>query len=172
AGQAAPATRAEPSRPAPLATPRGTPSAPAAYGPYTLERLGLSATLSVPAEWSLSRTERGVEFGDPTGTLLLRVEIVPRPAADARAAWEAAEPAFRRSLRDYRRLGLVDVRGVGESAADLSFTFTRDGITRQVIDRGILVDGLSLAIYFSAPRESYARTAVVFYRANRDLRLS
>lgn len=175
AGPAGPVTAtptAGASRPAPVTSPSGSPTPPTRYAPYELRREGLTARLPVPADWSVSRTQRGVDFGDPTGTVLLRVEIVPRSTRTARESWLAAEAAFRRDLPGYRRLGLADVPGVGDSAADLTFTFTRDGVTRRVIDRGIVKGGAALAIYYSAPQDVYDRTAPVFDRASRDLRLS
>jgi hypothetical protein len=165
----APTTAASPSRPAPAPRPSGTPTPPAAYGPYALTAHGLTATLPVPADWSLTKTTRGVDFGDPTGTVLLRVEIVTRSAPTARAGWEAAEAGFRTSLPGYQRLGLADVPGVGDTAADLTFTFERDGVTRRVIDRGIVVGDAAMAIYYSAPQAAYDRMAPVFDRASRDL---
>lgn len=159
-------------RPAPAPRPSGTPTPPAAYAPYELAREGVTVRLPVPVDWSLTRTERGVDFGDPSGTVLLRVEVVARSVPTARAGWEAAEAGFRRTLPGYRRLGLADVPGVGDNAADLTFTFVRDGVTRRVIDRGIVVGGAALAIYYSAPQDAYDRMAPVFDQASRGLRLS
>lgn len=157
------------SRPAPA--PSGTPVPPAEFSTYRLDRLGLAVELPVPAGWSRRTTGRGVEFGDPTGTTLLRVEIVPRSAATARESWEEAEKGFRVDLEDYRRLGLVDVPGPVDTA-DLTFTFVRDEVARRAIDRGYAVDGLSLAVYYAAPRDLYDRMLPVFERATRDLRLN
>lgn len=176
-GQADPVTAvtttpaATPSRPAPVVRPSGTATPPSAYGPFELTGQGLTVRLPVPTHWSLTRTSRGVDFGDPTGTVLLRVEIVARGAATARAGWEAAEVGFRRQLPGYQRLGLADVPGVGDNAADLTFTFVRDGVTRRVIDRGIVVGDAAMAIYYSAPQDAYDRTAPVFDRASRDLEI-
>jgi hypothetical protein len=172
-GRAGPlAVSASPSR-APVATrPSGTPTPPAAYVPHTLRRLGVAVTLPVPADWSRTDTGRGVDFGDPTGNVLLRVEVVAAGAPTARAVWESAEAGFRAALPGYRRLGLADVPGVGDDAADLTFTFDRDGVTRRVIDRGIVVGGAHVAVYYSAPQDAYDRMAPVFDRASRDLVLS
>lgn len=169
---AAPTTSPVASRPAAVPRPSGSPTPPAAYAPYTLEREGITVRLPVPTDWSLTPTGRGVDFGDPTGTVLLRVEVVPKSTPTARAGWEAAEPGFRRTLPGYTRLGLADVPGVGDNAADLTFTFVRDGVTRRVIDRGIVYGDAALAVYYSAPQDQYDLMAPVFDRASRDLDLS
>jgi hypothetical protein len=160
-----------PSRPAPAPATSGTAALPTAYVDYTLTGHGVTMTLPVPASWSLTRTANGVDFGDPSGRLLLRLEVRARTGdEDAVRAWETAEPQFT-GLRAYRRLGLAEVPGVGDSAADLTFTFER-GVTRQVVDRGIAVGGAWLAIYFSAEQRLYEAMLPVFTRATEGLRIS
>lgn len=163
-GATAPTPTPTPSRPAPVATPSGTPVLPTAYVTHTLQARGVTLQVPVPATWSLDRTEFGVDLGDPSGRLLLRLEIRPVAERDAVRGWEAYEPTLKQDLDDYRRIDLSPVAGVGDSAADLRFTFGKQTV-RQVIDRGIVAGDASIAVYFSAEQRNYAEMLPVFGRA-------
>lgn len=171
----APTGAPTPSRPAPVASPGGTPVLPRAYVEHTLSRSGVTIRLPVPAGWSLTEKEYGVDFGDPSGRLLLRLDIRERRGEavglTAARAWELSEPEISRGLANYRRLGIVAVPGVGDSAADWTFTFDR-GVTRQVVDRGISVGPVTVAIYFSAEQQLYDAMLPVFTRAAGGLVIS
>jgi eukaryotic-like serine/threonine-protein kinase len=149
------------SRPPPRTEPSGTAVEPTQYVPYTFRGQGVTATVPVPANWSLTKTPYGADFGDPSGRLLLRLEIRERTAGDAVRGWELYEPELSERLTNYRRVDLVAVSGYGDSAADLTFTFDRDG-PRRVIDRSVLSGQASIAIYFSAEQAAFDRTSRVF----------
>jgi hypothetical protein len=174
-GVAAPPTRSvsgtptpAPSRVAPVPTPSGTPTPPTSSSPYPLERLGTVLEVPVPDTWSVRPTEqnRGVEFGDPTGTVRLRLEITPKIAPTARESWEVAERDF--AIPGYRRLGLIED---GAGTAELSFTFVTDG-PRRAIDRGIVHRDTWVVVYYSAPQSLFTRFKPVYDRMIRDMRLS
>ena len=169
-GTAAPLTAsATPSRPPPATTPSGTARLPTSYVVQTLEGEGVTVRVPVPAGWSLVPTTHGVDLGDASGRLLLRLEIRPRtPGVSAARAWEIAEPENTKKLRDYRRLAITPVPGVGESAADWTFTFERE-VTRRVVDRAVAVGGASVAIYFSAEQRLYEQMLPVFRTATAGL---
>ena len=164
-----------PSRPAPVVPPSGTAVRPRAYVEHTLSRSGVTIRLPVPADWSLKETEYGVDFGDRSGRLLLRLYIRERQGeavgVSAARAWELAEPEISRGLANYRRLGIVAVPGIGDSAADWTFTFDR-GVTRQVVDRGISVGPVTVAVYFSAEQQFYDAMLPVFTKAAGGLVIS
>lgn len=158
-----------PASPTPVASPTGDPVLPAAYDTLTLSRAGTVVRLPVPRGWSRQQTSRGVELGDQSGTVLLRVEVAPRTAPTAEAAWEALEPTTRRQLGGYRRLDIAAVPGPGDSAADWTFTFVRDGERRRVIDRGIVAGAAGIAVYFSSRERDYERLLPVWARATGGL---
>jgi hypothetical protein len=179
-GEPAPLTAAAgaptPSRPAPVVSPSGTAVLPKAYAEHTLARAGVTIRLPVPVGWSLTEKEYGVDFGDPSGRLLLRLDIRERRGeavgVSAARAWELGEPQISRGLANYRRLGIVAVPGIGDSAADWTFTFERGGVTRQVVDRGISVGAVTVAVYLSAEQQLYDAMLPVFTKAADGLVIS
>ena len=162
----APAPTRQPGSP----TPAGVPQPPTGYEEFQLTGQGVTVRLTVPSGWSRMKIpERpgavGMDFEDP-GRQLLRVEITAREDDwTARQGFEAYEPALRRTVADYRRLDLVDVPGVGESAVDLSFTFTRDGGRRQVVDRMLVQGPAAVAVYYRTMQRDFARLVPIWQQA-------
>lgn len=165
AGTATGTPQTTPSRPPPVLAPTGAAALPRSFAPYTRSAFGVTIRLPVPADWSMDESPYGADFGDPSGRLLLRIEIRELAGtavgATAAQAWELIEPAVSSRLANYRRLDIVDVPGIGDSAADWTFTFDR-GVRRQVIDRGISVGTVSVAVYFSAEQTLYGSMLPVF----------
>jgi hypothetical protein len=157
------ASGASPTSP-PSTSPASTasPIVPPSYTPFRLSGAGVTISVPVPTGWQRSGNATRVDFRDATGQILLRVELQQRMASTARQAWEAADRNARATFQGYRLLGITDVPGVGDSAADWRFSFERDGVRRRVVDRGILSGDAGLAVYYSAPEPHYRRLAPVW----------
>ena len=92
------------------------------------------------------------------------MEILARAdGRTARQGFEAYEPTV--GLREYRRLDLVDVPGVGESAVDWSFSFTDDQERRQVIDRMLVQGSAAVAVYYSTTQADFERLMPIWQQA-------
>lgn len=172
-GNAAPITgSATGSRPA---TPSGSPlpPVPTDFRALTMTGSGVSVTVPVPSGWArkpgspttgVDRTD--VDLQDPE--VLLRIDLTARGPGSAQAAALRTESGTQ--LTSYRRLGITAVPGVGDDAVDWTFTFERDG-TRRAVDRQILSGTATVAVYFSAPRDLYARYLPVWQRAVREVEI-
>lgn len=167
-------------RPSGSPTAAGVPALPAGYRSFVLTAYGATVRLDVPTEWTERTDDRtGDEpavvrnFGDATETLLVKVEISPRAGRrDAREGLAAYEPVV--PVKNYRRLSIVDVPGVGDSAVDWTFTFTSatDGRLRRVADRLVVSGDASVAVYFSALSQDYSRLLPIWQRGVGTLEIS
>ena len=156
---------AGPTRPAPVL--------PAAYETLELANHGVTVRLPVPVGWARTRTPRGYDLGDPSGTLLIRVDVTARATGQtARQSWASFEPTTARQLAGYRLLGTRDVAGVGESALDWSFTFDGNGGRRQAIDRLLVSGPAGVAVYFSALERDFDRLLPIWNKARDGLTVS
>ena len=157
-----------PTRPPGSATPAGVPQFPTGYEVFKVTSHGVTARLTVPSGWSRTPTTHdaavGTQFVDASGVQKFRVEILARvDHRTARQGFEAYEPTVR--LREYRRLHLVDVPGVGESAVDWSFSFTEDHERRQVIDRMLVQGSAAVAVYYSTTQRDFERLMPIWQQA-------
>ena len=157
-----------PTRPPGSATPAGVPQFPIGYEVFEETGHGVRARLAVPSGWSRTPITHdgavGTQFVDPSGAQKFRVEIVARvDHRTARQGFEAYEPTVR--LRDYRRLDLIDVPGVGESAVDWSFSFTEDHGRRQVVDRMLVQGSAAVAVYYSTTQQDFERLMPIWQQA-------
>jgi hypothetical protein len=167
-GGSSPAGRRSPASPTPT---RPAPVLPAAYETFELTAHGVTVRLPVPAGWTRTDTALGADFGDPSGTLLLRVNVTPRtPGQTVRQSWEAQEAQLR--LAGYRRLDARDVPGYFDGALDWTFLFDGNGGRRQAVDRLLVSGPAGIAVYFSAPRADFARLLPIWNEAKDGLAVS
>jgi hypothetical protein len=146
---------------------------PAAYETLELAVHGVTVRLPVPVGWRRSRTTRGYDLGDPTGTLLLRIDVTERTAGQTmREAWAILEQQTARDLPGYQLLDDRDVPGFFDGALDWTFLFDGNGGRRQVVDRLLVSGPAGVAIYFSAVRADFARLLPVWTRARDGLTIS
>jgi eukaryotic-like serine/threonine-protein kinase len=154
----------------PVTTP---PPVPEEYQTLTMRGFGATVRLPVPASWVRKPSSTGglirtdVDLEDPQ--VLLRIDL------SARGSGSAADGAVRNeagaALPGYRRLAITPVAGVGDDAADWTFTFVRDGL-RRVVDRQILAGTAGIAVYYSAPDPLYQRYLPVWQRAVEQLTIT
>jgi hypothetical protein len=162
-------TAPAPTRPPGSPTPAGVPQLPTGYQEFELTGHGVTARLTVPSGWSRRPISArpgavGTDFVDPSGVQLFRVEITARVGGrTARQGFDAYEPTV--GLPDYRRLDLVDVPGVGESAVDWSFTFDGARGRRQVVDRMVVQGPAGVAVYYSTIQRDFERLVPIWQQA-------
>jgi hypothetical protein len=171
AGCAAPAPRRVAGEAAPLTVAgsgaaSGTP-APLAVRTATLAGFGVRVTVPVPGDWGRSdfAGQARADFRDPTGQLLLRVQVSARTAGTLAESAADLDRSQRTALEQYELIGIRSVDGTLGPAVDWSFTFFRDGVTRRVIDRLGASDGVGVAVYFSAPRDRFDALKPIWDRA-------
>lgn len=147
------------------------PPVPTAYETLQMTAFGVTVRLPVPAGWvrkpggpaGIVRTD--VDLQDQQ--VVLRVDLTARPSGSARDGTLRNEAGI--GLAGYRRLAITDVAGVGDDAVDWTFTFVRDGVTRQVVDRQIQSGTAVVAVYYTAPTQLYDRYLPVWEKAVREL---
>ena len=164
---AAPATSA-PTRPPASPTPARVPQLPERFEDFTVTGYGVTIRLPVPSGWERRPPRKGVEgadFVDRMDLQLLRLEIFRRDSElAARQRVEAYEAT--RPVPDYQRLDLVDVRDVGETAVDWTFTFQEEGSPRQqVADRVIVLGSAAIAVYYRTRQGDFARLVPIWRHA-------
>jgi hypothetical protein len=176
-GTSTPTTARPPAGPAatgPTSSPTATrpaPVLPAAYETFELAGQGVTVRLPVPAGWTRKQTPLGYDFSDPSGTLLLRVNLTARESDQTvRESWQAQEAGLR--LAGYRRLDARDVPGFFDGALDWTFVFDGNGGQRQVVDRLVDSGPARIAVYFSAPRQDFGRLLPTWSTAVEGLAVS
>jgi hypothetical protein len=174
-GRTAPPTSPPPTRPAPTspAPVRPAPALPAGYEFAELAAHGVTVRVPVPVGWIRRSTARGYDFGDPSETLLLRIEVTARSTGQtARQWWQTLEPRTAAQLPNYRRLDARDVPDYFDGALDWTFVFDGNGGRRQVIDRLLVSGPAAVAVYFSAVQRDFARLLPVWNQAKDGLTIS
>ena len=132
------------------------------------------ATLTVPVPDGWERTDSGqykVDFRDPTGNVLLRLQVALPGSATARAAAADQDRIARTQLSAYQLIGITTVGGIGDNAVDWKFSFVRDGLRRQVVDRRVYVSDADVAVYYSAPVRYYDAMKPVWVTATDGMRI-
>lgn len=151
---------------------RPAPVLPAAYETFELEGQGVTVALPVPTGWRRTPNTAGYDFVDPTGRLLLRLNLTAREPGTVRQAWERLEPSVARKLTNYRRLDARDVPDFFDGALDWTFRYDDPTGEQQVVDRLLVAGAAGVAIYFRAPRADFARLLPIWDRAQQGLAVS
>jgi hypothetical protein len=165
AGTANPSSRAS-QRPAPSASRTPAPSAsptaaqgsspqagavPAGYYRFT-NSTGFS--IGVPDGWQISHVGHYVYIRDPGDSgIFLLIDQSDQPKPDPLADWQQQAAARAGSYPGYHLILLQAVRyPQAEKAADWEFTYDRDGVEVQVLNRNVLANAHhAYALYWSTP---------------------
>lgn len=151
---------------------RPAPALPAAYGTFELDGQGVTVALPVPTGWRRTPNTAGYDFVDPTGRLLLRLNLTAREPGTVRQSWERLEPPVDRKLTNYRRLDARDVPDFFDGALDWTFRYDDPTGEQQVVDRLLVAGPAGLAIYFRAPRADFGRLLPIWDKAVGGLAVS
>ena len=154
------------SAPASASTPTSATSAPAsspaAYGgtasavPTGYYRFTNSTgfSIGVPVGWQIQHVGHYVYVSDPAnGGIFLLIDQSGQPKADPLADWREQAAARQSSYPGYRLIRLAAVSyPQAEKAADWEFTYDRNGIEVEVLNRNVLANAQhAYALYWSTP---------------------
>jgi len=150
-----------------------------AYEPYSYDSSqgntsGTSVTLDVPQGWDETSSLSRRDYRNSARTMLFRLDF-SRPAnGSAIGNWQAVETEFDNSHEAYKRIALhsVDCPSGALDCADWEFSFVETGVTRHVIDRGIVVNqDLGFAVYVSAPEAQFPEMKQIFQHTIASLKI-
>jgi eukaryotic-like serine/threonine-protein kinase len=159
-----PATSAPPSSAAASPSPsssvspsaaRGSSALPAGYYRF-LNSTGFS--IGVPRGWQISHVGHYVYIRDPANSgIFLLIDQSDQPQANALADWEQQATARQDSYPDYHLIRLQSVHyPQAEQAADWEFTYDRNGVPVQVLNRNVLANAHhAYALYWSTPTSDW-----------------
>jgi serine/threonine protein kinase len=162
----APATSAPPSSASP--SPSLSPSSSATTSPAPrssvlpagyyrfLNSTGFS--IGVPHGWQISHVGHYVYIRDPADSaIFMLIDQSDDPQANALTDWEQQASARQNSYPDYHLIRLQTVTyPQAEQAADWEFTYDRNGVPVQVLNRNILANAHhAYALYWSTPTSDW-----------------
>jgi hypothetical protein len=163
------------------ATPTATPSphVKLTWGPFTYNSQGgngvNSLTIAAPGNWGQpTKTLSRYDWWDPSQTMLFRLDFSV-PSGSAIGNWQSESTDFGKTHPGYKSLGITNVtcpQGAVD-CAEWQFSFPQNGVTRRVIDRGIVVNNdFAFAIYVSGPASQYSQTSQMFEHVLASIQLS
>jgi hypothetical protein len=144
AGTPAPAT------PPPVSS-GGASAVPSGYYRF-VNSTGFS--IGVPVGWQIQHAGHYVYIRDPAnGGIFLLIDQSDQPKADPLADWQQQAAARQGSYPDYHLIRLVAVSyPQAKRAADWQFTYDRDGVQVEVLNRNVLANAQhAYALYWSTP---------------------
>jgi serine/threonine protein kinase len=134
---------------------RGSSALPVGYYRF-LNSTGFS--IGVPRGWQISHVGHYVYIRDPANSgIFLLIDQSDQPQANALADWEQQATARQDSYPDYHLIRLQAVQyPQAEQAADWEFTYDRDGVPVQVLNRNVLANAHhAYALYWSTPTSDW-----------------
>jgi eukaryotic-like serine/threonine-protein kinase len=128
---------------------------PAGYYRFT-NSTGFS--IGVPQGWVISHVGHYVYITDPSdGNVFLLIDQSDQPKPNPLADWEQQAANRASTYADYRLIRLASVYyPQAEKAADWEFTFDRDGVLVQILNRNVLANAHhAYALYWSVPESDW-----------------
>ena len=133
----------------------GPNAAPPGYQTFT-NSTGFS--IAVPSGWQISHVGHYVYVRDPAnGNIFLLIDQSDQPKPDPLADWQQQAASRQGSYPGYHLITLRSVQyPQAEKAADWEFTYVRDGVTVQVLNRNILANAHhAYALYWTTPTSDW-----------------
>ena len=130
-----------------------SPSAPLPAGYYRFTN-STGFSIGVPRGWQISHDGHYVYIRDPANSgIFLLIDQSDQPKANALADWRQQAANRQGTYPGYHLILLQSVRyPQAEQAADWEFTYNRNGVTVQVLNRNILANARhAYALYWSTP---------------------
>lgn len=151
AASAAPSSAAPTRAGSPTATGGGTNPIPSGYYRFT-NSTGFS--IAVPVGWQVQHVGHYVYIRDPAdGGIFLLIDQSDQPKPNALADWQQQAAARQGSYPGYHLIRLAAVSyPQAEQAADWAFTYNRNGVEVEVLNRNVLANAHhAYALYWSTP---------------------
>jgi hypothetical protein len=155
ASSAPASARSVPSSAVPASSPAvsggGAGAVPSGYYRFT-NSTGFS--IGVPVGWQIQHVGHYVYIRDPAnGGIFLLIDQSDQPRPDPLADWREQAAARQGSYPGYHLIRLVAVSyPQAEKAADWQFTYDRDGVEVEVLNRNVLANAQhAYALYWSTP---------------------
>ncbi len=141
-------------------TPTPTGSLPGASGPAGYYRFTdpTGFSIGVPSGWQISHVGHYVYIQDPANSgIVLIIDQSDQPKPDPLADWQQQASARQHSYLGYRLIMLRAIRyPQAQKAADWEFSYNRDGVVVQVLNRNILANAHhAYALYWSTPASEW-----------------
>jgi hypothetical protein len=152
--------------------------APAPAAPKVVQHTSNGMTVNVPAgwklEWQTADRTRVRFFADPSKDVFLQLYAEKVGGTDQQRVWEAGERRQKKASADYARVADFAPSKIGDhDSLDWEWRFTsKSGQHRHVLVRGVIIDGTSYQLYYSAPEDRYASGVGVLAEAARSFRLT
>jgi hypothetical protein len=139
---------------APELSVRGPAPLPHGWHRYTDPTYGWS--VGVPAGWAAVPADGTIRFEDPAGGRYLQIDPRTPAVPSAVKAWRAQAAAFAAAHLDYARIGLrpLTVEGT-KDAADWEFTYSDQGVALHALDRALVVEGRTYAVFFQTHTDAW-----------------
>jgi hypothetical protein len=134
-----------------------SPSAPLPPGYYRFTN-STGFSIGVPRGWQISHDGHYVYIRDPANNgIFLLIDQSDQPKANALADWRQQAANRQGTYPGYHLILLQSVRyPQAEQAADWEFTYNRNGVTVQVLNRNILASARhAYALYWSTPASDW-----------------
>jgi hypothetical protein len=155
------AARSATSRPTSGSSAGGQAAAPAGYHRYH-DPTGFS--IAVPNGWRISHQGHYVYVTPPSGAMFLLIDQSDHPQPNPLADWQQQEANRIGSYPGYHRILLKAINyPQAEKAADWEFTYYRQGVLTQVLNRNVLANSThAYALYWSTPASEWAQSFHIF----------
>ena len=111
-------------------------------------------SIGVPVGWQIQHVGHYVYIRDPAnGGIFLLIDQSDQPRPDPLGDWQQQAAARQGSYPGYHLIRLVAVSyPQAEKAADWQFTYDRDGVEVEVLNRNVLANAHhAYALYWSTP---------------------
>ena len=149
--RSAPASAALAPASSPAASRGGASAVPSGYHRFT-NSTGFS--IGVPAGWQIQHVGHYVYIRDPAdGGIFLLIDQSDQPKPNPLADWQQQAAARQGTYPGYHLIRLVAVSyPQAEKAADWQFTYDRNGVQVEVLNRNVLANAQhAYALYWSTP---------------------
>ncbi len=139
----------------------GQVAMPAGYHRYQ-DPTGFS--IAVPNGWQISHQGHYVYVTPPSGAMFLLIDQSSHPQPNPLADWQQQEANRTGTYPGYHRILLKAINyPQAERAADWEFTYNRQGVRTQVLNRNVLANSThAYALYWSTPQSEWAQNFHIF----------
>jgi hypothetical protein len=133
-------------------------------------------SVQVPKGWKLQwdSTHTRAKFYNASGAAYIQLYQNKVGNASIEDVWKAGENYQKKNVQQYTRLAFKPAKIAGQDALDWEWTYfsARTNVTRHILDRGIIIDGISYELYFSAPEKQYATDVHLLDKVSESFRIT